>query len=47
MCLPGASQKSRIRRVPLDKSEGVVKTEISLAVIFHRLRVGEGGGPKL
>jgi len=25
--------------VPLDKSEGVVKTQISLAVIFCRLRV--------
>jgi hypothetical protein len=34
-------------RVPLDKSEGVVKTQISLAVISHRLRVREGGGPKL
>ena len=34
-------------RVSLDKSEGVVKTQISLAVIFHRLRVREGGGPKL
>jgi len=39
---PGAKQEAGI-----DKSEGVVKTQISLAVIFHRLRVREGGGPKL
>jgi len=35
------------RRVALDKSEGVVKTEISWAVREHRVSCQRGWGPRL
>jgi hypothetical protein len=33
--------------VAFDKNEGVVKAQNFRAVVFHRVRVRVGGGPKL